>query len=203
MVRKFNMKKFVQISMPPLILSTIAALLFAVDALIAPLIVPGASFMWVAFVSWTVFFAVGFKDRIKAMIGYVIGYLAAIAMFAFGGLFDVQVLGISIAGMLGVFLVNFVALHFENFKKVWMNSMSGLFVGMFLVFSGLGIGMNPLTSVGDALTMLGIIMLYGVLGLLCGLGSIYFVNKFKKSKTEEARVSLENEDELKDRTGKL
>ncbi|MBQ4557877.1 MAG: hypothetical protein IJA61_00675 [Clostridia bacterium] len=186
------MKKFWQVSKKPLVIAVIASILYIIDALIGGLFVDGGSFMWVGFAFWTVFFSASVKDRIKGLIGAVIGFLSAILMMFITSTFTLNVFTISISCLLGVFLVNGLVMYFEKTEKFWMNSITGIFVGIWLSFSGLGVGLNPLASFGQFGTMLGIILVYGVLGLLCAYFSIFFFNKC--SKTEEKSVENKNEE---------
>ena len=178
------MKKFLQISRKPLVIGIVASILYIIDALIGGLLVDGGSFMWVAFAVWTVFFGVSIKDRIKALIGIFVGYLCAILMMLITSSFTANVHTISISCLLGVFVVNMGVMYFEHAGKLWLDSISGIFVGIMLTFSGLGKGLSPLTSFCEAMTMLAVIAIYSVLGLICGYCSITFSQK-------PARPSLE------------
>jgi len=57
-------------------------------------------------------------------------------------------------------------------QKFFMDSIPGIFVGIALTFSGAGISL-PMSSP----KLLIIIIVYGVLGLLCGLGTNFFSEK--------------------------
>ena len=171
------MKKFWEISKKPLLIGLIASILYVIDALIGGLFVKGSSFMWVAFAFWTVFFGATIKDRIKALIGTVIGFAAAVLMMLITSSFNLNISTISISCLLGVFVVNALVMYLNHAEKVWMNSISGVFVGIMLTFSGFGIGLNPLASWTTAGTMFAILMTYAVLGLLCGFFSIAFDKK--------------------------
>ena len=74
------MNKFVETTKKPFVIAIIAGILYLIDALIAGLFVKNSSFMWVAFAFWTLFFSVNFKDRVKALIGTIIGFFAAVLM---------------------------------------------------------------------------------------------------------------------------
>ena len=134
------MKKFWEISKKPLKIAIIASILYIIDALIGGLLYKGGSFVWVAFAFWTVFFTSSITDRIKALIGAIIGFFAAIIMMLITNSFTLNIGTISISCLLGVFLVNFAVMYLE---KSWTNSISGVFVGIFLTFSGLGVGLKP------------------------------------------------------------
>ena len=182
-LKKNNAMKFV---VSPIVVAVIASLLYLIDALIGGLFVKGGSFMWVGFVFWTVFATASLKERVKALIGVVIGFASAVAMMAITSSFTLNLGTISISCLLGVFLVNGAIMLFENGEKVWINSLSGIFCGIFLSFSGLGVRLNPLASCSSAFTMLGIMLVYGVLGLACGWANGYFV-KLWKSKYESIK----------------
>ena len=171
------MKKFLEISRKPLVIGIVASILYIIDALIGGLLVDGGSFMWVAFAVWTVFFGVSIKDRIKALIGIFVGYLCAILMMLITSSFTANLHTISLSCLLGVFVVNCGVMYFEHAGKLWLDSISGIFVGIMLTFSGLGKGLSPLASFGEAMTMLAIIAIYSVLGLICGYCSITFSQK--------------------------
>lgn len=178
------MKKFVSLSKKPFIIAIIASILYLIDALIGGLLVEGGSFMWVAFAVWTVFFAVPLKDRIKAFIGVVIGFLCAVLMMLITNMFALNVHTISISCLLGVFVVNMGVMYFEYAGKFWLDSISGIFVGIMLTFSGLGKGLSPLTSFGEAMIMLAVIAIYTILGLLCGYFSIFFTKEKSQPQIE-------------------
>ena len=183
------MKKFLEISKKPLVVGLVASVLYLIDALIGGFFIENGSFMWVAFAFWTVFFGATVKDRIKAFIGTIIGFVSAVVMMLITSSFNLNISTISISCLLGVFVVNFLVMYFEKTEKFWLNSISGIFVGIMLTFSGFGVGLNPLNSFNEALTMLAILLTYAVLGLLCGFFSIFFtkqnVNKTKIENSEK------------------
>ena len=172
----------------PIIIASIAALLYIVDSLISPLFDLNRGFMWVAFVAWTISFSLKTVDKIKMWIGHIIGFLAAVTMIYFGQIFQASVLGVSIAALIGVFLVNGLVMYFDNFKKYWLNSITGIFMGIFLTFSGLGVGLSPDTW-GDAKIILSIILLYSFLGCFCAYFSVFFHSKWKQKPTQEQDIS--------------
>ena len=174
------MKVFLKWFAIPLLIAVIASVLYLFDALVGSLLVSGGSFMWVAFAIWTIFYGAKLKDRIKGFIGVVVGFGAACAMMAITGSFSMNVHTISISCLVGVFVVNFLVMFMDKGDKIWLSSVSGAFAGIFLSFSGLGIGMNPLASVGEGFLMLGILALYTLLGLVCGFLSIFYSGKIKK-----------------------
>ena len=178
------MKKFIGLSKKPFVIGVIASILYIIDALIGGLLVKGGSFMWVAFAVWTVFFGVSLKDRVKAFIGVVIGFLSAVLMMFITSMFTLNVYTISISCLLGVFVANMGVMYFEHASKFMLDSISGIFVGIMLTFSGLGKGLSPLASFGEAMTMLAVILIYTVLGLLCGYFSIFFSKDSAKPQIE-------------------
>lgn len=178
------MKIFLKWFAVPLLIAVVASVLYLVDALIGGLIVSGASFMWVAFAIWTIFYGATIKDRIKGFIGVIIGFGAAVVMMAITGSFSANIYTISISCLIGVFVVNAAVMFMDKAGKFWLNSVTGAFAGIFLTFSNLGVGLNPLASVGSAFTMLGIIALYTLFGLVCGFLSIHFTAKIKDKLTK-------------------
>ena len=161
----------------PLVVGLIASCIYIIDNFLGNALVSGGSFMWVAFVSWTIFYGVSFNERVKALIGNIIGFLFGLLMFHSSSFFSGSILGISISGLLFVFLANGAMMFFPNFKKVWMNSISGIFMGVFLTFSGLGVSLYP-STVSSAFLQLAIILIYSVIGLLAGFICV-LVNKEK------------------------
>lgn len=166
----------------PIVVGIIASCIYIIDNFLGKHLVSGGSFMWVAFVSWTIFYGVSFSERIKALIGNVVGFLFGVLMFHSSSFFGGSVLGISISGLLFVFLANGAMMFFPNFKKLWLNSISGIFMGVFLTFSGLGVSLYP-TTISNAFLQLGTILIYSTLGLIAGLLCTYF-GKEKQSSNE-------------------
>ena len=87
--------------------------------------------------------------------------------------------------------MNFAVMFLNHTKKIWTNSVTGVFAGIFLTFSGLGIGMSPTADVKTCFLMLAIIVVYAILGMICGFFSIYFTNKANK-KLESLEPTKEN-----------
>ena len=179
------MKKFFELSKKPLIIAIVASVLYIIDALIGGLFIENGSFMWVAFAIWTVFFGVSIKERVTAFIGVIIGFLSAILMMLITNSFELNIFTISISCLLGVFVVNMLVMYLEKTGKFWTNNISGVFVGIMLVFSGLGRSLSPLNSWGEFFTMFGIVTVYVILGLLCGFCSVYFSNKWQKTNNKK------------------
>ena len=171
------MKKLLDISKKPLVIAIIAVVVCIIDSFLARIFVKGASFMWVAFLFWTVFFKASINERIRGYIGAVLGFGFALLMMWITSLFTLNIYVISISTILGVFLVNGLVMYFEHTKKFWTNSISGIFLGISLTFSGLGQKLSPLSSGKDCLTMISIILIYGIIGMVCGYLSIWFTSK--------------------------
>ena len=117
-----------------------------------------------------------FATNVMPVLRYVLFAIiiaSAVVMMLITSSFTLNVGTISISCLLGVFLINCAVMYLEKTEKCWTNSISGVFVGIFLTFSNLGVGLNPLTSIGDAALMLGIIVIYAILGLVCGFFSIF------------------------------
>jgi len=172
------MKKFLRVSIPQVAVATVAALLILVDSIIAPIFVIGASFTWIAFINWTVFIHASFSDRCRAIVGYVIGFLAANMMVAFGIwlsiILSLHKATVPIATIIAVFVINFFIQYLEKCRKFFMDSLPGIFVGMSIAYSGAG----ERLSIGSMM-LFAIIIIYGILGLLCGLCTNVFINKLK------------------------
>lgn len=151
----------------PLIVGIVAVVIYIIDNFLGDALVKGGSFMWVAFVSWTVFASVSLKDRFKAVIGMAIGFGFGVLMWWSSTFFAGSVAGISIAGLLFVFLANGAMMFFPHLKKIWLDSLSGIFVGVAMTFSGVGVGLSPNTA-HNAFLLLGIILIYGIFGLVAG-----------------------------------
>ncbi len=157
----------------PLVVGVIALVVYIFDCLVGPKLVAGGSFMWVAFVSWTIFFGVSTKERIQALIGNVLGFLFALLMFHAPSFFSGSIANISIAGMFFVLLANGAMMFFAHGKKLWLHSISGIFMGVFVTFSGLGVALYP-TTVANVFTGLGIMLLYSFIGLTAGFVCMIF-----------------------------
>jgi len=185
------MKKFYELSKAPIIVGMIAAILFCVDSVLAKYFWSAydeslaRGFMWVAFVAWTISFGMKNSDRIKMWIGHFIGFGAAAGMIHFGQLFSASAIGIGIAAVIGVFIFNGLVMYFDSLKKFWLNSITGIFMGIFLTFSGLGVGLGADTF-ADAGITLAIILLYSLLGCICAFFSVHFIGKWKNKTDKQA-----------------
>ncbi|MCL2312506.1 MAG: DUF1097 domain-containing protein [Firmicutes bacterium] len=158
-----------------LIVAATAATLLAVDHMLAPIFSVGASFAWISFINWTVFTASSGIERIKAVVGYIVGYVLANGMIILGNIFEnfmnTSSFFLPVGAILSVFIFNFLIMQYGTSKKLF-NSISGLFLGMSLTFSGLGIKMAA-----NNLVTLTIIVTYGIVGLLCCTGIDFFSKK--------------------------
>lgn len=185
------MRKFWEFAKMPVVVGLVALIIFIFDNLVGKLIVSGGSFMWVAFVSWTIFSGVDIKERIQALIGNVIGFGFGVLMFFAPTFFEGNIFGISISGMLFVFLANGSMMLFPHLKKLWLHSLSGIFMGVFLVFSGLGVGLYP-TTISNAFLLLGIILLYSLIGLVAGWACKILGEKKTNFSKPNQTYSIEN-----------
>lgn len=159
-----------------IVIAIIAGVLVLLDGIIANLLNQSASFTWIAFVSWTVFLGESTKERLKAIPGYIIGFLIAVAIMKLGDLFSfiqINILGVALASILATMIMNFICIELESIKKFFPISISGIFVGIAMTFSGVGIGL-AVDSLQNALLMVGIIVIYGILGLLSGFATLKF-----------------------------
>lgn len=163
-----------KITRKALVIGLIAGILVLLDGIIVKLLGQTGSFTWVAFVSWTVFFGETVKGRLKAILGYVIGFLAAIAIMQLGNLFSFMNVGIVAFGsILATMIINYISIELEKTEKIIPYSVSGIFVGIAMTFSGLGIGLSP-NTLGNSVLMLAIILIYGILGLLSGWATLKY-----------------------------
>ncbi len=190
------MKTFLKFFAMPLLIAVVATVLYVIDSLLAGVFVEGASFMWVGFAVWTVFYGANIKDRIKGLIGIVVGFLSAILMNLITASFSVNIATISVSCLLGVFVVNGIVMYMNHLDKFWLSSVTGAFVGIFLTFSGFGVGLNCIASVTESLLMLAILLIYAVFGLICGYISITVQNIVaeKLSKLNENKADNFEED---------
>ena len=158
----------------------IAGLLVFLDGIITNLMGISGSFVWVSFVSWTVFFGASVDERIRAVPGYIVGFIFAILIINLGNflnsLFDWTIFGVALSSILATAIMNFLCMYFEKLKKIYLNSISGIFVGIAMTFSSLGIGLTP-NSLSNCITMIIIILVYGILGLLSGYATLKINDK--------------------------
>lgn len=178
------MKTFYKYFAVPVTIGVVASVLCIIDAFLSKAFVKNGGFMWVAFAIWTIFYGASISERIRGLIGIVIGFIVAIIMNFITASFTLNLSYLSISCLLGVLIMNFAVMFLNHTEKTWTNSVTGVFAGIFLTFSGLGIGMSPTADVKTCFLMLAIIVTYSILGMLCGFFSIFFTNK-AKSKLEE------------------
>lgn len=167
-----------KITRKAVVIAIIAGILVLFDGFISKLFNQTGSFTWIAFVSWTVFFGATTKERLKAVVGYIIGFLAAVAIMKLGNLFSFipNILGIAIGSILATMIINFLCIELEAIEKHFPISISGIFVGIAMTFSGLGVGLT-VDTLGNSILMLAIIVIYGILGLLSGWATLKFGTK--------------------------
>ena len=167
-----------KITRKAIVIAIIAGILVLLDSIISKLLGQTASFTWIAFVSWTVFFGVTMKERLKAVLGYVIGFLSAIAIIELGNLvsfmqFNILNFIIAIGSIMCTMIINYLVIELEKTEKIIPYSVSGIFVGIAMTFSGLGVGLSP-NTLENSFLMLAIIVIYGILGLASGLATLKF-----------------------------
>ena len=163
-----------KITRKALVIGLIAGILVLLDGIIGKLLGQTGSFTWVAFVSWTVFFGETVKGRLKAILGYVLGFLAAIAIMQLGNLFSFMNIGIvALGSILATIIINYISIELEKTEKIIPYSVSGIFVGIAMTFSGLGIGLFP-NNFESSVLILSIILIYGILGLMSGWATLKF-----------------------------
>ena len=173
------MKVYLKYFALPLLIAVVASVLYIVDSFVGGLFISGKGFMWVAFACWTVFYGATIKERIQGFIGIIVGFVAAILMNLITSSFTLNIGTVSLSCLLGVFILNGVVMYMNHAEKLWLNSVTGAFVGIFLTFSGLGVNLSPIASVQESFLMLGILLTYSVFGLICGFISITYQNKIK------------------------
>ena len=188
------MKTFLKFFAVPLLIGVLASVLYIIDCFVAGLFVKGSTFLWVAFVIWTIFYGATVKDRIKGLIGVLVGFLCAVIMMFITGSFTLNLATISISCLIGIFIINTAVMFLDKLDKFWLNSIAGVFAGIALTFSGLGIGMSPMAGFSDALVMVGILIVYTILGLLCGYFSTLGTNKIKAKFAELEPQKTEKKD---------
>ena len=163
-----------KITRKAIVIAIIAGILVLCDGIITKLLNQSASFTWIAFVSWTVFFGATIKERLKAILGYVLGFFAAIAIMQLGNLFSfMNIIGIAFGSILATMIINYVCIELERTEKRFPYSVSGIFVGISMTFAGVGIGLLP-NTITNSILMLSIIVIYGILGLLSGWATLKF-----------------------------
>lgn len=159
----------------PITVGITAGLLILCDVLVAHLLSLNGAFAWVAFISWTVFSKSDNKQKLKAFPGFVLGFAAAnlINLFAdtFSGKLQPAFLSVAVA----VAIVNILIFCIDSIKNLLEELMPAIFIGMSITFSGAGIGLHAY----DFLLM-GIIIIYGALGIGCTYLGKYLEVKAQK-----------------------
>lgn len=166
----------------PITVGLVASILVIIDSFLAPLFSEKGSFTWVAFISWTVFFSATNNERLRAIPGYVIGFLSANLINILTDFFSkgltFNIINVAVGSVIAVFIVNTLVMFLDKGKKFWIDSISGIFVGIAISFSGAGVSM----AMSDYKLLL-IILIYGILGLLSGFCCMYFSKKINKVKS--------------------
>ena len=164
-----------------LAVGTIVTAMTIADCFIAPCFFKGTSFMWITFISWTLFSGQPKNERLKAIIGYIIGYFAANGMVWLANNFEIltklqsPVLPI---GFLAVgFVFNMLIAMYGNYTNKFLNSIPAMFLGLSFTFSGVGVGFAP-----SNLSSLAIIIIYGMMGVLACFACDFCAKKLIKSK---------------------
>lgn len=165
--------KFVNVSKKPLAVGIVVAVLAILDILIAPIFAEGKSFAWIAFLGWNIFFGSTLLERGKALLGIIIGYLCANAIVILSNCFG-NIVSVSVATVLAIFIINFLAMYLENAKKLFLDSIPGVFLGIAATFSGAGIGLAT-----NSFVLFEILIIYGILGVLCGLSTNFLTTWFR------------------------
>lgn len=163
----------------------LAGLIVLLDSIFCAFVFPGKLFIWVAFASWTVFFTAQIKERAKAILGYIIGALSSIAIIYVGNmLFNIlawTINGQSQTSFIATFLIVSMLMTCYEFKLLDFTSISSIFIGIWLVFSGLGASMYP-HDLKSSLIIIGIIVCYSIIGLIAGALSMGLYKKTEKYK---------------------
>lgn len=162
----------------PLIIASIAALLVLVDFFVAPFFVKNASFTWISFISWTIFSGSKNIDRLKGIFGVVIGFVLAYLLENVKNISQTFIpkyfFLLTIISMIIVFIENLFVIYLGQ-SKIFFNSVSGMFLGIALSFSGIGIGLqvsNPL--------VFKVIMVYTIIGILCAIAAENFSKSYNQ-----------------------
>ncbi len=147
----------------------VAIIVVAISDLFAMLSL--GSFAWIAFISWN-FTAKATDDSpkskllIRLIISIPIGLILAICMIHIPILFDNNI----VIKYLIVFLCNGIAVLFPT------KLVSGIFLGIGITFSGLGVGIMP-NTLKDAFIILSVIVIFSILGMIAAWSSEKLQNK--------------------------
>lgn len=158
---------FMKLTKSALTVGILVALLVIADYFIAPLFVPSGNFVWVAFVSWTVFATADAKERFATIPSYIIGFITANFIIFLGGNLTLPWI---LSGVFATFLGNFLIMYLADIKFL---TISGIFVGIAMTFARVGTDFPAISF-----SLLGIILVYGILGQICG----YISTEINKSK---------------------
>lgn len=162
-----TLKKYFPIA---LFIGAQAAILQCIDqaicASIFPLVAGGG---WIAFQSWAMYFLAGCtpKGGIRALIGYVLGMVASIAIMVGGGQFGSMGLGFWAMPLILLILVPIV-LYLDQAPELF-NLVPAVFVGAGVFFGVMSY--VPGATFQNAFVGEG---LYCVLGLIFGWGTVTF-----------------------------
>jgi hypothetical protein len=170
-----NHIRFLQKSIMPLTVGLLAGSLILIDHFLASLFAAEANFVWVAFVSWTVFFGSPTVDRFKAVLSFVVGFLAANLIVLIGAHLELVWILPAIAATV---LVNFLVLWLADVKFL---VIPGIFVGIAMTFARGGVGLEMWSW-----PTLGLVVAYGVLGLIVGYVCMQVSSATKKSKKRKS-----------------
>ncbi len=170
-MKKFKIERPLGKFLNALGIAVIACLIVFLDELFCSFVFPNKLFIWIAFASWTVFFTASTKDRLKALPGYIIGALASVAIIylstAIFSIFNFTINGISMTSCFATLIVVFCIMMLYELKIFNFTSISSIFIGIWLVFSGLGATMYP-NSIAEILIIFAIILAYSIVGLIAG-----------------------------------
>lgn len=155
----------------------IVVLMTIIDCLVAPLFAEGKSFMWIVFISWTLFSSSPKMERYKSLLGYVLGYFVANTMIWASSNFDLftglHFHSFSIGTLSVGFFVNMLIARYGAHASKIFSSIPAMFLGMAFTFSGLGAGMAP-----KDIHSLAVILIYGTVGVAACFACDFFAKKF-------------------------
>ena len=155
----------------------IVVLMTIIDCLVAPLFFFFLSFMWIAFISWTLFSSSPKMERYKSLLGYVLGYFLANTMIWASSNFDLftglHFHSFSIGTLSVGFFINMLIARYGAHASKIFSSIPAMFLGMSFTFSGLGAGMAP-----KDIHSLAVILIYGTVGVAACFACDFFAKKF-------------------------
>lgn len=164
-------------------LTLISCLMILIDCVFCAFVYPGKLFVWIAFASWTVFFTSDVKDKVKAIPGYLIGAIASVGIMILSdfifSFFKFEINGQSVTSMIASLIIIFCVMLLHEFNIFKFTSINSIFIGSWLVFSGLGVAMYP-NSFVETLIIFAIIIGYSVMGLIAGYLSMLACKKTNK-----------------------